>query len=468
MGRQSFCRFFCPNQTPRHHLSRALTVTITFLCWRSAAKVMPMRTRTQDDVPSKLPTRSIGKTRSPNRGKSLSTVGLFAGIGGLELGLSQSGHRPILLCEIDSAAREVLDARLPAVEKHDDIRTLPGLPKTTELVTAGFPCQDLSQAGQTRGIDGSRSGLVNEVFRLLRTVKVPWVVLENVPFMLQLSKGRALDVIVQALEALGYRWAYRVVDARAFGVPQRHRRVLLVASLEADPREVLFADNCEGPVQEGRTNDTACGFYWTEGIRGLGWAVDAVPTLKGGSSVGVPSPPAIWLPDGNIVTPDIRDAERMQGFDEDWTLPAERIVKPGMRWKLVGNAVCVPVAAWLGGRLRNPGRITLQGIRSIERPGAWPSAAWNVGSGVQTAEISEWPKQPAPTNLAQFLRWPCKPLSFRAADGFLRRTGRGTLNFPDGFLVAIETHVNRMRSLEATKEPRRRAVLPQPVACAAE
>jgi DNA (cytosine-5)-methyltransferase 1 len=184
--------------------------------------------------------------------------------------------------------------------------------------------------------------------------------------------------------------------------------------------------------------------------------------------VGVPSPPAIWLPNGNFVTPDIRDAERMQGFDEDWTLPAERIVKPGMRWKLVGNAVCVPVAAWLGERLRNPGRVVLHGIRSIERRGAWPSAAWNIGTGVQTAELSEWPKQPTRTNLAQFLDWPGKPLSFRAADGFWKRTRRGTLNFPDGFLAAIETHVNRMRSLEATKDSRRRVRLPAQVACAAE
>jgi DNA (cytosine-5)-methyltransferase 1 len=374
----------------------------------------------------------------------LASVGLFAGIGGLELGLARAGHASVLLCEIDRAARAVLDARLPDVDKHDDIRTLRALPKETQLVAAGFPCQDLSQAGQTRGIEGARSGLVGEVFRLLHKSRVPWVVLENVPFMLQLARGQALDVIVQALEELGYRWAYRVVDARAFGLPQRRRRVFLVASLQEDPRRVLFADDCGSPAEQARSERTACGFYWTEGVRGLGWAVDAIPTLKGGSSVGVPSPPAIWLPDGSFVTPDIRDAERLQGFRPGWTVPAERVVKPGMRWRLVGNAVCVPVAAWLGRRLRNPGSFTLHGVRPVRRAGgAWPGAAWNVGEGVHSAEISEWPRRLPPADLAGFLRWPGKPLSSRATAGFLGRTKRASLRFPPGFIHSLEAHLGR-------------------------
>ena len=68
----------------------------------------------------------------------------------------------------------------------------------------------------------------------------------------------------------------------------------------------------------------------------MGWAVDAIPTLKGGSTIGIPSAPAIWLPDGRIITPEIRDAERLQGFAEDWTNPAIAVTKPGYRWKLVG------------------------------------------------------------------------------------------------------------------------------------
>src|SRR5439155_6074663 len=141
-------------------------------------------------------------------------------------------------------------------------------------------------------------------------------------------------------EELGYRWAYRVINARAFGVAQRRERVFFVAALERDPRDVLFADNAEPRPDPQDSSGYACGFYWTEGIRGLGWAVDAIPTLKGGSTVGIPSPPAIRLPiDRIILTPDIRDAERLQGFSADWTLPALEgdTVRKGARWRLVGN-----------------------------------------------------------------------------------------------------------------------------------
>jgi len=261
--------------------------------------------------------------------------------------------------------------------------------------------------------------------------------------MLQLARGQALEVIVSTLEELGYRWAYRIVDARAFGVPQRRRRVFLVASLDDDPRRVLFADDCGTPPEEVRSKNTACGFYWTEGVRGLGWAVNAVPTLKGGSTVGVASPPAIWFPDGRFVTPDIRDAERMQGFRPGWTLPATRVVKPGMRWKLVGNAVCVPVTSWLGKRLRTPGSFELEGVRPILAGEAWPGAAWNVGDGRFTADVSEWPRHLKRAKLAEFLRSPGKPLSSRATAGFLKRTETGSLRFPPGFIAALQAHLQR-------------------------
>ena len=109
--------------------------------------------------------------------------------------------------------------------------------------------------------------------------------------MLQLSKGRALALILDELERLEYRWAYRVVDTLAFGLPQRRQRVFLVATRIGDPRGVLLVDDAGEPPPRVPSSRTAFGFYWTEGIRGLGWAVDAVPTLKGGSTIGIPSPP---------------------------------------------------------------------------------------------------------------------------------------------------------------------------------
>jgi DNA (cytosine-5)-methyltransferase 1 len=335
----------------------------------------------------------------------------------------------------------VLRSRFAAILLHDDVRTLRRLPGETSLVVAGFPCQDLSQAGMTRGIAGARSGLIGEVFRLIEHQRTPWVLLENVPFMLQLARGEAMHVITSALEELGYRWAYRVIDARAFGRPQRRRRVYLLASREGDPRTVLFADEAAAPAEpEMNGHPVACGFYWTEGLRGLGWAVDAVPTLKGGSTIGIPSPPAILMPDGRVVTPDIRDAERLQGFPRDWTKPAERIAKRGVRWKLVGNAVSVPVATWIGRRLARPGAPKDFDTLPLRDHRHWPTAAWNVGEGRYRVIASEWPIHRVAIPLERFLRHDLTPLSAKATSGFLQRAQVAKLNFPLGFLDALRAH----------------------------
>jgi DNA (cytosine-5)-methyltransferase 1 len=366
--------------------------------------------------------------------------GLFAGIGGLERGLARAGHETLLLCENDPLATAVLEARFPEIRRHGDVRTLKALPRGTTLVAAGFPCQDLSQAGGTAGIGGHRSGLVGEVFRLIEKNRAPWVLLENVPFMLQLNAGRAMDVITRTLEGFGYRWAYRVVDSRAFGLPQRRRRVYLLAALEGDPRTVLFADDAGAPPEpELNGHPVACGFYWTEGIRGLGWAVDAIPTLKGGSTVGIPSSPAILLPSGDVVMPDIRDAERLQGFPADWTKPAEKIARGGMRWKLVGNAIGVRASEWLGKRLARPGQ-PLDFAQTPLLNTKWPTAAWNVGDGRVAVAASEWPKRATYNSLAEFLKYPPKPLSLKATHGFLERTSRSSLRFPPGFLESLRRH----------------------------
>ena len=105
-------------------------------------------------------------------------AGLFAGIGGVERGLGRAGHQTVLLCENDGAAMAVLQSRFPELPLHGDVRTLHRLPEETTLVVAGFPCQDLSQAGMTKGLAGARSGLVGEVFRLIEAHRTPWVLLE--------------------------------------------------------------------------------------------------------------------------------------------------------------------------------------------------------------------------------------------------------------------------------------------------
>ena len=177
-------------------------------------------------------------------------AGLFAGIGGIEIGFQKafgSALQTELLCEWWDPAQAVLAARFSDVELHPDVRELRDLPTGLDLLSAGFPCTDLSQAGRTAGIAGVQSGLVSHVFEALRLTeasegRLPWLMVENVPNMLTLDKGKAMAYVVREIEALGYRWAYRVVDSRFTGVPQRRRRVILLASKTEDPRAVLFAD----------------------------------------------------------------------------------------------------------------------------------------------------------------------------------------------------------------------------------
>jgi DNA (cytosine-5)-methyltransferase 1 len=378
----------------------------------------------------------------PASNEALRVAGLFAGIGGIELGLHKAGHTTSLLCEIDPAAVNVLESRF-GMQVERDVRELEDLPEV-DLVAAGFPCQDLSQAGRTRGIGGEQSSLVDHVFRLLEGArrKPRWLLLENVPFMLQLGRGEAMRYLTRRLAELDFQWAYRVVDTRSFGLPQRRLRVILVASKSEDPRRVLFADE-SGERAPAHAEGFACGFYWTEGVRGLGWAVDAVPTLKGGSGLGIPSPPGIVMPDGAIVTPDLRDAERLQGFDADWTSPAWDVpqVRKGARWKLVGNAVSVPVAEWVGSRLQAPADVVVGMDEPLAPRARWPKAAWGGANGVFRVEASSWPVKRPYAHLADFLAYDGAPLSERATAGFLARTRTSTLNFPPGFIEVVERHL---------------------------
>src|SRR5690606_39817081 len=126
------------------------------------------------------------------------SVGLFAGIGGFELGLQRAGIATEMLCEYWEPASAVLKKRFDT-EVVGDICELRSIPKV-DVVTAGFPCTDLSQVGRKAGIDGSESGLVREAFRLIEGAPPTWVVLGNVPNMLNLWGGTAMTFIADWFE----------------------------------------------------------------------------------------------------------------------------------------------------------------------------------------------------------------------------------------------------------------------------
>jgi DNA (cytosine-5)-methyltransferase 1 len=373
-------------------------------------------------------------------------VGLFAGIGGFELGLHEAGHETVLFAESWAPAAAVLGARFPGIPNAGDVTLLESLP-TVDLLTAGFPCQDLSQAGKTAGIDGQKSGLVDQVFRLIDSSAPRWVLLENVSFMLRLDRGSAMDRLVSAFEDRGYRWAYRVVNSLSF-VPQRRERVFFLASLEGDPADVLLVDDAEPILPNTTLNTHAHGFYWTEGIRGLGWGADCVPTLKNGSTIGIPSPPAILLPKGEIVTPKIEDAERLQGFRPGWTRPSEDRGRASFRWSLVGNAVTKPVARWIGKRLGSPGLYDRSRDAAVLAADDWPRAARLDGTVRREVRISGFPAWRRREPLHEFLQYEPRLLSARATAGFLSRIERSSLRFAPGFKDRVRAHLELVRTID--------------------
>lgn len=379
------------------------------------------------------------KTKHPKK-----MVSLFSGIGGFELAFDSIGVATTLMCENDSIAQQVLKTNFPQVKLCDDICKLKKIPRGTDILCAGFPCQDISTIGFKKGLDGERSSLIKEVFRLLQETPVEWIVIENVSNMLHLRQGETIRVITDELEKLGYRWAYRTIDSMAF-IPQHRCRVFVVASLHHNPTDVLLSGNSLNKQYGEMTMsnmECPCGFYWTEGKYAIGLYQNAVPTLKCGSTIGIASPPAIVFPNGNIITPDVRDGERLQGFPIDWTKPAEEVAKPSARWKLIGNAVTVNTVAWIAQKILDPERYDASLDKEFGKNQKWPLAAWGAEGKRYVSQASTFPTDRKEVPLSDFLLFPGKELSLKAAKGFESRLVSGTVHCPTYFIEAIHNYVN--------------------------
>lgn len=164
----------------------------------------------------------------------LTYIELFAGIGGFSLGFDRAGMECVLQVEKDGKARAVLAHHWPNVPRmelvedvtRESVRQL-GI-ESIDVLVGGFPCQDLSVAGQRKGLAGERSGLWFEFIRVIEELRPGWIVVENVPGLLSSDSGRDMGIILDALEDLGYILDCDIMDAQYFGVPQRRRRVFIV------------------------------------------------------------------------------------------------------------------------------------------------------------------------------------------------------------------------------------------------
>jgi len=158
------------------------------------------------------------------------TVGsLFAGIGGLDLGAERAGFDVIWQSEQDDYCTKVLNKHWPNTPVYNDVQTLytddgPD-PRQPDILCGGFPCQDISLAGEAAGLDGERSGLWWEFYRLIRTVRPQYAVVENVPAITH----RGLKAILGSLAEIGYDAEWQTIPAEAFGAPHVRERIFLLA-----------------------------------------------------------------------------------------------------------------------------------------------------------------------------------------------------------------------------------------------
>lgn len=207
-------------------------------------------------------------------------VSLFAGVGGFDLGFDAAGFRCLAQVEIDRQCRSVLALRWPDVPRYDDVRSFgrEQVP-TCDIVVGGFPCQDLSVAGNRGGLEGKRSGLFYELARVCFELRPRFLVWENVGGLLSSDGGRDLARILRHLGDGGFFGAWRVLDARHFGVPQSRRRVFGVFA-----RGRSGAERCAEvlALREGGTRRTPARRKAGKGV--------AATLTRGSGSAGVNPP----------------------------------------------------------------------------------------------------------------------------------------------------------------------------------
>ena len=158
---------------------------------------------------------------------------LFAGIGGMDLGLERAGMRCLWQVEINAKRRQLLALRWPDAQQWDDVKTWPQPhSKRVDLICGGFPCQDISLDGKRAGIDGERSGLWSEYARIVRHFRPRFVLVENVAALLiptERGSPAPISRVLSDLAACGYDAEWDCLPASAFGAYHERDRVFILA-----------------------------------------------------------------------------------------------------------------------------------------------------------------------------------------------------------------------------------------------
>lgn len=173
-------------------------------------------------------------------------IDLFAGIGGFRFGMESAGHECVAFCEIDKFARasyKAIHNTEGEIELHDitqvtdnEIRSIGHV----DAICGGFPCQAFSIAGNRRGFEDTRGTLFFEIARFASILKPKYLFLENVKGLLNHDKGDTFEVILSALDELGYDVEWQVLNSKDFGVPQNRERVFIIGHLRGQRGRKIF------------------------------------------------------------------------------------------------------------------------------------------------------------------------------------------------------------------------------------
>lgn len=172
---------------------------------------------------------------------------LFAGIGGFTIGLEKAGFETVAFCEIEPYAQKVLRKNWPGVKIYDDVRGITAERLAADgigvdVITGGFPCQDISVAGKGAGIEGERSGLWSECARLIGELRPRYAIFENVTNLLNGERGDWFKRVLGDISALGYDAEWHCIPASAIGAHHHRDRVWIMAYPASARGQAFSAD----------------------------------------------------------------------------------------------------------------------------------------------------------------------------------------------------------------------------------
>jgi DNA (cytosine-5)-methyltransferase 1 len=297
----------------------------------------------------------------------LRLASFFSGIGGFDLGFERAGYEVVFISEKEPFCLSVLRKNWPKATINTDILNLHEKIPTAEVWTAGFPCQDVSlaRARPRAGLEGKRTGLFFPFIELVKEHLPNFVVLENVPGLLNSNRGRDFALVLRKMAELGYSVGWRVLNSKYFGVPQSRQRVYVVASRRnrEDPFKILFEPERGDGHLEAREKSKKEPFSPFRNC--------SAKTLPRSKSLGEISAPDLafclaatsgrhtgtdWSRTYISYKKDVRrltplECERIQGFPDDWTNLLDKNEDDSPRYFALGNAVSVPCAQWIANRI---------------------------------------------------------------------------------------------------------------------